>query len=608
MAFKAKLMEIDLSEQTVKERYLPNDILKLYWGGKGLGAKLLSDDVPDKLDPFDSGNPLIFISGPLTGTSAPSMRVAIVTKSPLSNTFSASYVGGHLGQEISRMGYMAVTIKGKADKPIYLVVTDGKVEFRNASHIWGRDTFETENQIKAETDPRYRVACIGQAGEKLVKFALINTEYYRQAGRCGSGSVMGSKNLKAVAFKSTSSVTLFDKDGFNRLSKELWNELAKSHALYRFKRWGTSASIIGSSRVGTLTVNNFREDTFDKPEALSGIEAEKIFWVKKKACFACPIHCGNLGIIRTGRFAGTIVEGPEYETTALLGSNCGIGNFEVLVHLNMLCDKYGIDSISTGNVMGFIIECCEKGILRKKDFGNYLPSWGDAESLILLCESIAYRKGIGNLLAEGVKIASEVIGQGSENFAMHVKGTEIAGWNFRSAPGMALAYATADRGADHQQAFPISYEVYGSLSPSGFPVERYETKGKATLVKADQDFISALNCLIVCDFAAGAIGKDRLVEMVNLATGWGVGNKDFDILGERVFNQTRLFNIRQGHDRKTDSLPGRAFELLERGPRAGFMLKREDFEAMLSEYYYCRDWDINTGVPTGTKLENLGIK
>ena len=606
--YAGKILEINLTDGDVKkvetENYFDSD---LFIGGKGLAAYILWKELEKNVDAFSEENMLVFATGPLTGTLCPGTRMCIATKSPLTGLFCDSYVGGHLGAELKFAGYDAVVVRGKSEKPVYLWICDNDIEICDAKHLWGLDTFRVEDAIREDRGDRaIRVACIGPAGEKLVRFAHINTERYRQAGRGGTGAVMGSKNLKALAVRGNGSIPIYDVEEFIGLAKEAHKAVLENETAKARKRWGTARTIIFTSDQNLLPTRNFREATFEGAELLSAEVLEKKFWIKHKACHSCPINCGKLGVVRTGKYTGTVVEGIEYETLALMGANCGISNHEAVAYANMLCDMLGLDTISTGNVIAFAMECFERGILTEEDTEGLKLNFGNEDAMIKLVKKIAKREGIGNLLAEGVKRFSERLNVQSRSFAMHVKGLELPGYDVRASPGMGLAYVTADRGGCHTRAWPISYEISGK-APDGTIIQRYSVEKRALIVKMQQDENTACDTLVACWFLKGAVGKERYVKMLNAATGMKLTVKEFLEVGERIWNLVRMFNIREGLKMEEETLPDRAFkDPIPEGIAAGQKLRREQLETMLEEYYKLRGWD-EKGVPSKEKLMQLGL-
>jgi aldehyde:ferredoxin oxidoreductase len=607
--YVGRILEVDLTSQktqkTSTEKYFN---VELFVGGKGLGALALWRELKPHTDPSSPENILVFSTGPLTGTLCPSVRMCIITKSPLTNTFCDSHVGGHLGPEIKFAGYDAIIVRGKSEHPVYLWVNNEEVEICEAKNLWGLDTFQTEEKIREERkDPTIRVACIGPAGERLVKFALVNTERYRQAGRGGVGAVMGSKNLKALAVKGSGQIRIHNLEAFTQVATEAREVILKNRTIRARRRWGTTRSVLYSSDQDLFPTRNFNEATFEEVENLSAEVFEKRFWVKHKACYGCPVNCGKLGVVRSGIYAGTVVEGAEYETATLLGANCGISNHEAVAHANMLCDKLGLDTISTGNVIAFAMECYEKGILTKKETDGLQLNFGNEQALTKVIQKIAAREGVGNLLADGVKRLSERLGEKTRDFAMHVKSLELPGWGIRAAPGMGLAYATADRGGCHMRAWTIGHEVSG-IAPDGNPIDRYSTERRAEIVKAQQDYYAACDSLVGCQFVKDAVGKDRYVQMLNAATGMQMTVDEFVRVGERTWNLVRMFNIREGFSRRDDTLPKRILtEPLPSGIAKGQRLTQAQLNQMLDEYYKLRGWSIQTGTPSKEKLRELEL-
>jgi aldehyde:ferredoxin oxidoreductase len=526
----------------------------------------------------------------------------------LTGTFCDSYVGGHLGPEFKFAGYDALVVRGRSERPVYLWIKDDDIDICDAEHLWGLDTFQTEDEIRRmQKDQTVRVGCIGPAGERLVRFAHINTERYRQAGRGGTGAVMGSKNLKAVAVKGTGELHIHNLDNFNQLAKQAYNALLKNYTIQARRRWGTARSVLHASDQDLYPTRNYQEATFEEAEGLSAEVMEKRFWVKHKACYGCPVNCGKLGVIRSGPYEGTVLDGVEYETTAMLGANCGIGNYEAVAHANMLCDKLGLDTISVGNVIAYAMECYESGILTQKETGGLQLKFGNERAVIELIKGIAHRKGLGNLLAEGVKAFSEKLGESAHGFAMHVKGLELPGWGARASPGMGLAYATADRGGCHTRAWPIDYEISGA-APDGSRIDRYSTEERAQIVKDQQDYAAAADCLVACWFVRGTIGTERYVQMINAATGMKITAGEFIKVGERIWNLVRMFNTREGFTRRDDTLPRRLLtESLPSGVARGQKLTEAKLIRMLNEYYELRGWNESTGTPTREKLRDLKL-
>jgi len=597
--YVGKILRVDLSSGKTSSEDLNLQWARLFIGGKGLGAKYLYEEAKPGADPLSPDNVLILMTGPLVGTTAPCVpKYAIYTKSPLTGAFLDSYIGGYLGAELKFAGFDAVIIKGKAEKPVYLWISDGKAEIRDAKDLWGLDIHEAEKQIKEKLeDKEVKVAAIGPAGENLVKTACITIDTYRQAGRGGGGAVMGSKNLKAIAVRGHQGVSVPDIEEFIELSKEI----TKNDVLTEDNLWaktdGTPSFLQMVQEGGILPTRNFQMGVFEYANKIDGDAVKKLL-VRRRACYGCPLGCSSLNQVKEGPFAGTVIEGPDYETLALGGSNCYINDLGAIARYNLLCDKLGLDVISTGDAIAFAMECYEKGLITKEDTNGLELTFGNVEAYVEMPNLIAYRKDIGDVLAEGVRKAAEKIGKGSDRFAVQVKGLEYPGYEPRGSIGMALAYATSDRGACHMRAWPVNDEVFGDMDP-------FTTEGKAQLVIDGQDLYCAKWTLVVCDFYA--IGYENMARLASAATGWKLSEDDLKVIGERISNLVRMFNVREGFTRKDDTLPYRiANDPLQGGKADGHVVKPADFNKMLDEYYRLRGWD-KEGRPTKEKLKELNL-
>ena len=496
-------------------------------------------------------------------------------------------------------GYDYIVIKGQLEELSYIQIQDEEIEIKNAKNLKGKGSIETEKLIRKENKD-YKVLSIGPAGENCVRFASISTEYFRHAGRGGLGAVMGSKNIKAISILGTGGVDVADEEFFKE-AERLHKSIRDNPANKGRRTFGTARSIVTSSMNNTLPTRNFTFGAFEKVENISAQKMNKMFWKKRKACFACPTNCSALGILNSGKRRGTVLEGVDYENLGMLGSNLEIDNIDDIIYMNYLCDDLGLDTISTGNIIGFLMECTERNI---EDFPVEIR-FGDSEAAIAIIRQIASREGIGDMLAEGLKNFSQKFPQ-SQNFAMHVKGLELPAWEVRSAVGMALAYATSDRGGCHRRSFPISSEISGK-EINGHKLERFSPEYKAALVKQQQDLSSVHYSLIVCGFCTGLIDKEDFFTLTNMATGFDFNNTEFWSIGERIWNLIRIYNVREGFGRVEDTLPNRFFTdpLLVAGE--GHVVKEEDFEYMLNQYYELRGWD-NNGIPTKDKIKSLKLE
>ncbi len=587
-AYMNRYLSVDLGTGETSEGTLDPAMLETYVGGKGLGLKLLSDLAP-KVDPFSPDNPLIFVTGPFTGTLVQtSARSAVVTKSPLTNGFLDSHAGGHFGPMLKRTGYDYVIIRGKAKSPVYLNITPGKCEILDAKSLWGRGIFDTEKALK-EKHAGSKVASIGPAGENRVLFACIGCDLYRQFGRGGAGAVMGSKNLKAVVASGDRKIEYADNEGFRDLAKKLTEDVKNHPNAKRRYDLGTTMWVrMGQEEGRFLPTHNFRDCLFD---GYDGISAEtmrdQLNW-KSVGCFNCIIRCSKMA-----KWDGHELEGPEYETTAFLGSGCGIGDAKTVAMANLLCDDLGLDTISAGVTCSFAMECYEKELL--KDTGGLELKFGNAAAQHELLGLIARREGIGDTFADGTRLASRKIGQGSEYFAINTYGMELSGVNIKGCMSMGLALATSDF-ASHTRLWTATDEMKGKLSIEVLP----------DYVALGQDDINIRNSLIVCDFLP--YGLDRLSPILTKATGVEYTADRLMKTGERIHNLARLYNLRNGRTGKDDTLPERFFkEKMTAGLLEGKVMTKEFFGDLLQKYYKRRGWD-EEGVPTKARLMQLGLE
>lgn len=595
-------LHVDLGAESWSSFALPADVLERYVGGKGVGAYLLARHQDPRAEPFDPANPLIFVTGPLTGTQAPSMRSAVVFQSPPTRLFTDAYFGGFFGQELKYAGYDGLLITGQAATPCYLEINDGHVAIKGAAHLWGLDTYETYERLRPDYPEReWRIACTGPAGERRVKFALIDCDPHRQAGRGGAGAVMGAKNLKAIVVRGTGKLSLADPQAFKECVRAALAEMKDNDYIVGYHTGGTPASIPWADVEGLLPTRNFQRGSFPQAEELGDAAQKERYWYRDIACAACPIACSKLGRLREGRFAGLEGDTLEYESAAMLGSNLEVGKMDEAVYLGLLCDKLGLDTISTGAVLSFACEAVEKDLLKAD------VRFGDVESLAALLEDIAARRGVGDLLAEGVRAAAAQIGGGSDYFAIHVKGLELPAWGPRGVPTMGLAYMTADRGGCHQRAFPILYEA-GGETWKGQSYERLALDGKAQLLAEVQDRLAGLDTLITCDFGRYGLSDEAYLDLLAAATGRRLSLDELYRLGDRIWNLTRLFNLKAGMTKDDEDLPRRfKEEPLPDGPAAGHRFTEADIERLRADYYAVHGWDEN-GVPKPETLATLGVE
>jgi len=601
--FMGRILRINLSSRKIHVEPLKEGLVKKIIGGRGLGAKILWDELPSKTDPLSPQNKLVFTVGPLTGTKAQSASRWIVQfKSPLTETYFRSVGGGFFGAELKFAGYDAIIVEGKAEKPVYIWIYDDAVEFKEASHIWGLDTDFTREILLEETDRNARIVMIGPAGERLVKFAAIVTDDMRTASRGGGGAVMGSKNLKAIVIKGSKRPEIFNEKIFDEAVKEQIEMYKKNPMLEAFRSLGTAGVTYTFYTLGHFPTYNFKQleleniDRF-KPQIL------ETYVVRYGGCYGCMMRCWQYMKTTKGLYAGILWDKPEYETLWSLGGVLGITNIEAIIYANMLCDRYGLDTISTGVTLAFVYELYEKGILSKRELDGLEPRWGDSETVIELIRKIALREGIGNLLAEGTRRAAEIIGRGAEKYAMHVKGLEMPAYDPRSAKAHGLSIATSPIGASHTIGWN-RFEILGIPKK----VDPFTTEGKGELTKYLQDETAVLETAIFCIFPRDAemVTVDLYSKLLYAAT----GIEEFKdpryllLIGERIFNLERAFNVREEIDGQYDIVPERILkEPVPRNPSKGQVFESE---VLIKDYYRARKWN-ERGIPTKEKLEELEL-
>jgi aldehyde:ferredoxin oxidoreductase len=584
----APILHVSLSDRSTRMESLPPELYKQYLGGRGLGVKLLFDNLAPGIDALSPENLLVFAVGPSTASTVPTAgRFVVITKSPTTGTIFDSHAGGYFGAQLRRAGFAAVVFHGKADTPVYLWINDDHVELRDASKIWGKDTCVTTDELLEQTDPKAQVACIGPAGEKLGLMAAIMTDKHRAAGRGGVGAVMGSKNLKAIVAKGTGEVGVYDSDRL-KVAVEHARRLIKKNAVTdkSLPIYGTPVLVSVTNELGMLPTNNFQEGTFNDAEGVSGEKLLERFSAGTYHCHGCPIGCGRVSLIK-----GEKVGGPEYESLWALGPQCGINDLEWIAIANNRCNLLGLDTISTGSTIGAAMELVQKGKL------DAPLKFGDTNGILDLIDDMAHMKGFGAEMSEGSKRLAERYG--APELAMQVKGLEIPAYDPRGAQGHALGYATSNRGGCHLRSYLIGPEVLGSP----VLVDRDRPDGKADLVMLYQDLSAAMDCMVVCRFTNFAWTVDDYAEMVSAGTGIELSGRDLLRLGERIYNLERLFNLREGFTAKDDTLPPRFFKPL---PEGGSRNRVVHLDEMLTEYYKLRGWDTE-GRPTKDTLKKLDI-
>jgi len=599
--YAGQILRIDLSARRSEKSPLPDELVRDYIGGRGFAAKLLWDEVPKGAAPFSEANRVIIASGPFSGLFLPaSGKITFASKSPATGGYGDSNMGGHLAAELKYAGYDAVIIGGRASAPLVIVIDDDRIEFRDAGKYWGKGALISEKMLKEDLGEDFQIATIGPAGEKLVKFACVSHDFGRQAGRTGIGAVLGWKNVKAIAVRGSKTIPVYDQEKAYAKGRQMYEVCFSKPG---FKEWtpeGTAGVTDWVNEVGAFPTRNFSTTYFEGHQDINGSALRTRIKVTDKGCFGCPIPCGKYSRVKFGG-KETYVEGPEYETIALLGGDCALTSIEDVAYANYVCDELGLDTISGGNVCAFAIECYEKGILTKERVGRELK-WGDLESVSYLLNQIANREGIGDLLAEGVRTASAELGGGSERFAIQVKGLEWSGYEARWAPSMMLSYMTCDVGAHHNRSWAITHDV---------ATGRDSLTGKADKVIELQHTRPLFDALGVCRLQWVEIGFElqHYEQMFPLVTGMPYDWKQLLKVSERIWNLTRAFSLREvpGFGRQLDYPPARFMEEpVPSGPAQGKLLTRDKIDALLDDYYKKRGWNAD-GVPTREKLHELGL-
>lgn len=607
--YTGRILRVNLSRKEWSIQELDPGVAAAFIGGAGLGVKLLYDALRPGVDPLGPENALIFTAGPLTGTQAPcASRMAVTTLSPLTGAVGMALSGGHFPSELKFAGFDALVIEGRSEAPAYLFVRDGEVQFRSAERLWGMLTTDTQLFIKEELrDHNARVACIGPAGEKLCRTACIINER-RAAGRKGVGAVMGSKNLKAVAVRGTAEVPLADPDGFKEAMGEMSRLMRESPVLYpTFAKRGTSIAVDVTSVLGILSAKNWSETGVFNPLDKISSDAQDRFTIRREHCHRCPVGCSQTRLVRQGEYAGLVTEGPEFESTYSLGTSVGVDDIPAIIAADRWCDEYGLDTISAGVTAGFAMELYERGIITRDEAGGLDLRFGNHRAVMELLRLMTFREGFGDVLADGVRLAAQRIGRGSENYAMHIKGLELPAYDIRGAKAHGLSYVTSYTGADHNRGYAFQ-EIFGVPVPE--PVDRLAYEGKGKLCKWNQDMrTAAFDCPTLCGFMDMAVGLEIPAALLNSASGLALSPEDMMRAGERVNNLARVINVREGFRRADDTLPLRLMEEpIKEGASAGERIARGDLDRMLDEYYEARGWDKETGIPTRAKLLELGLE
>jgi aldehyde:ferredoxin oxidoreductase len=584
---------------------LSEDYAKKYIGGIGLGMRLWLDNTKPGVEPFSPGNTLVLALGPISGTMFPTAGNghAFVAKSPATFGAGEAVAHGTFGAEMKRAGYDAVIMRGKSEKPVYLWIDDDSVQLLDAAHLWGKSPSETEDAIKEELGDYYiRVASIGLAGEKLARLACIINEKTRAAGRTGLGAVMGSKNLKAIAVRGTRDILVAKPDEFMDMVKE-FHERMKGPATQKYRTLGTAENVLVHNALYCMPTRNYNNAHFEEADKVSGEMLNEKYVAKIIGCSSCAMRCEHVVVVPEGPYKGTLTR-MEYEMLWAMGPYCGIDRLDTVIKGMELCNYYGLDALSAGVIVGFTMDCHENGILSHEELGGIDAHFGSSEALLQLLEKMGKREGIGDILAEGVRIAGQTIGKGAEKLAQHIKGLEVTGYDLRCLKTAALGFAVSFRGADHNRHGAYAFDVKGK-------VDRLKAeKGRGKLVRDMEDVYALIDSFVICKFSRGTYYKELpdMAKLYNLVTGIDMTPEELKMSGERINTVGRLINIREGLGRKDDSLPWKVMNMPipDEGPVKGAMVTQEELDLLLDDYYESRGWTLE-GVPTTAKLNELGM-
>ncbi len=593
------IMRINLTDGSIIKTPLDQELAQKYIGGRGLGTKIIYDEVDPMTDPLGPANKLIFAPGPLNGTLAPcASHYNVVCKGPLTGTIAASSSGGLFGPMLKYAGLDLLIVEGKARAPVYIWIKDGEGEIRDASALWGKKVPEATEAIRAATEDEASVACIGPGGERMVLFANVMNESNRAAGRTGVGAVMGSKNLKAVAVRGTGAVQVADVGLFRESILKAIN-MIKQHPVGGggLKMYGTDVLINIMNENGALPTRNFREGSFATADRVGGESLTKRLLVRPRACFSCIISCGRATRVANPRYAG-MGEGPEYETVWALGPSCGIDDLDAITKANYLCNEYGLDTITMGATIACAMDLAADGIISVKDTGGLNLAFGNAEAMVEAVRLTGLGEGFGIRLALGSYRLAELYGH--PEYSMTAKKQELPAYDPRGVQGIGLNYATSNRGGCHVRGYTTAVEILGNP----VKVDSQAVEGKAGFAVAFQDLTAALDSTGMCLFATFGIGADELADLLSTATGVKYSTEELISAGTRIWNLERLFNLKAGITGEADTLPPRLLaEPLPAGPNKGQVNRLAE---MLPEYYSLRGWD-EKGVPSEKKLKSLGL-
>jgi len=603
--YAGRILNVDLTSGKIWNDTLKEELAKKYIGGIGLGMRLYLDHSKPGVDPFSPENPVVLATGPLSGSMVPTggNGHAFVSKSPQTFGVGEAKAHGHFGTELKRAGYDAVIFYGKAEKPVYLWIDDDAVQLMDAKHLWGKSPQETEDAIKKELKDFYiRVSSIGVAGEKLVRIACIINEKSRACGRTGMGAVLGSKNLKAIAVRGSKDIAVANKERLLELVKQQ-HERMKGPAARKYRTLGTPENVLVLNALGAMPTDNFTGAVFPGADKISGEYLNERFVAKIIACSSCAMRCEHITVVPEGPYKGTTTR-IEYEPLWAMGPNCGVGNLDAILKGMELSNYYGVDAISIGGVISFAMDLYKNGIVNKETAGLDL-NFGSYEAMVEMVKRVSLREGFGDVLAEGVKLAADKIGNGADKYAVHIKGVEMTGYDIRGLKTAALGYAVSFRGADHNRHGAYGPDVAGKVNR--FKAE----KGRGKMVKETEDLYAIIDSIIVCKFSRGTYykGYEDLAALYSAVTGIEMSPEELQRAGERINNLGRLINTREGLTRKDDMLPWKVMHvpIPDEGPSKGSFVSQEDLDLLLDDYYEVRGWD-KEGIPTLAKLDEIGME
>jgi len=610
--FTGKILSLDLTNKGIQNISPTEEEEKAYLGGRGINVSILYQALTKPIDPYSGDNPLIFGAGPLVGTHVPANgRYNVTCISPLTGLLADSNAAGVWPVALKKAGFDGIVIRGKSENPVFININDDSVRLEAAGDLWGKDVTATTKILKERYGAKSQVLAIGPGGENLVRYACIMNDLDRAAGRTGTGAVMGSKKLKAIVINGTGSIPLADPVKTQEAVVRIKTAMKESPSYMVRSTYGTPMLTMLYNNMGVLPTRNNQSGVFEGAEMISGERLKKLYVVKPKSCFACPVHCSRMSRIEEGPYAGLELEGPEFETLCSLGSRCGNSDLESLLYMNRLVNDLGLDSISVGGTIAYAMECYEKGHITKKDCDGLELTWGNVEAMISLIKKIAFREGFGNLLAEGVMRASKII-PNSERYALHIKGMEIPTQEVRGLKAWGLGWAVASRGADHCRAFPVmettwTPEMAESFFGSPEAANRFSYQGKGNLVKWAEDYGAVVDAVGLCTISYIAMGLpiEMVTEAFNAVTGTDFTPEELLLAGERINNLERLINLKLGFTPSMDTLPERfQKEPLPEGASAGETI---DIGRLIEDYYKVRGWNLEDGLPVKETLERLSL-